>query len=74
MSTSFEITSLSSKGQVVIPQSIREQLDLKEGEKFQVFAKDNYVMLRKLDRPSPEEWEELRAAMKKFAKENRITP
>ena len=35
---------LSSKYQIVIPQDVREELDLKPGQLFQVWALDGHVV------------------------------
>ncbi len=45
----IELTKVSSKGQGVIPQNIRDELKLKEGETLAVSAKENLVVLRKVD-------------------------
>ena len=42
---SIEITSLSSRGQVVIPLDMRE--DIREGDKLIVIRKDNEIILKK---------------------------
>jgi AbrB family looped-hinge helix DNA binding protein len=47
----MELTKLSSKGQIVIPGSIREKLKLNEGEFLIVSAKDNIIMLKKIENP-----------------------
>jgi AbrB family looped-hinge helix DNA binding protein len=51
----IEITKLSSKGQVVIPGSIREKLELSEGEVLAVSAKDNVIILKKVETAMEEE-------------------
>lgn len=38
------ITSLGERGQVVIPANIREELNLKKGEKLMVFAKHRHFI------------------------------
>jgi len=44
----MEVTSMSSRGQVVIPQDIREQLHLKTGEKdFDSILKKTQEFARK---------------------------
>lgn len=48
----FDITSLSSRGQVVIPQDIRKSLNLQTGEKFAVVGKGDTILLKKIDIPS----------------------
>ena len=39
-------TRMSSKGQIVIPENIRKQLNLKEGTQFVVVGENDVVMLR----------------------------
>jgi len=50
-----ELTRLSSKGQVVIPQHVRDKLGLKEGETFVVLGKEDMIILKKVVVPSPKE-------------------
>lgn len=49
-----ETTTLSSKGQVVLPQNVRERLGLKEGSKFFVMAEEDTVILKAI-KPIPKE-------------------
>ena len=48
----INVTSISSKGQVVIPLGIREKLRLIEGEKFVVVGEDDTILLKKMEMPS----------------------
>jgi len=48
----IEVTSISSRGQVVIPRGIRERLHLYEGEKFVVLGEEDTIILKKLEVPS----------------------
>jgi len=45
----IELSKLSSKGQVVIPKSIRNRLNLREGDKLIVFARGDLLILRKVE-------------------------
>jgi len=45
----IELTKISSKGQVVIPQEIREKLGLTEGETLVVSVKDGLIVLKKIE-------------------------
>lgn len=69
----IEITSMSSKGQVVIPLDIREQLGLKEGEKFFVFGEDDAVLLKRIVTPAIKSFDRLLQKTQQFAKEKGIT-
>ena len=43
----IEITKMTSKGQVVIPQEIREKAKVREGERFFVYTSDDSIILKK---------------------------
>ena len=70
----LEITSMSSRGQVVIPLDIREQLGLKEGEKFVVVGEEDTILLKKVTMPSFKNFDKLIKRTQQFAKEKGITP
>lgn len=55
-------TKMSSKGQVVIPEEIREYLELENGSKFIVMAADDSIILKKIH-PVPQS--DLMALLKK---------
>ena len=44
-------TRMSSKGQIVIPETIRKQLNLKTGAQFVVVSKDDVVILKVITAP-----------------------
>jgi AbrB family looped-hinge helix DNA binding protein len=69
----LEVTKLSSKGQVVLPQSIRRKLRLEEGEKFIVLAERDTVILKKLERPAREQAKKLIKASQAWAKKVGLT-
>jgi AbrB family looped-hinge helix DNA binding protein len=55
-----EITTMSEKGQVVIPQELRKHLRIKPKTKFVVFAIGNNIVMRKLDLPNiKKEWSDI---------------
>ena len=60
----YATTKLSSKGQVVIPEDIREQLNLKEGDQFVVIGQGDAVILKAITPPSMDEFEGLLKARK----------
>lgn len=43
-----EITTMSSRGQIVIPQEIREEMKLKPKTKFVVFGYDDTILLKRM--------------------------
>ena len=52
-------TKMSSKGQVVIPESIRKQLNLTTGSQFVVIGKDDVLILKTIPEPSLNAFEPL---------------
>ena len=52
-------TKLSSKGQVVIPEEVRNKLHLKEGDQFVVIGKGDAVILKTISPPSLDEFSDL---------------
>jgi AbrB family looped-hinge helix DNA binding protein len=67
-------TRMSSKGQVVIPESIRRQLDLKEGAQFLVVAEDDVVILKVVTPPAISEFDALIRQARKQAREAGLKP
>ena len=65
---SFEVTRLSSKGQVVLPLAIRTKLNLDEGVKFIVLAQGDTVILKKIALPTMAHAKQLLAASQAWAK------
>jgi len=53
-------TTLSSKGQIVIPAEIREELGLERGATFRVELRDGDIIL--VPEP-PDEWEQYRGCL-----------
>ncbi len=61
-----EVTTMSEKGQVVIPQSIRKELGIKPKTKFLVYGRGDTVIMKKLELPDlKREWEEIFKLMDK---------
>ena len=44
----IEITKMTSRGQVVIPQDIRQNKELKEGERFLVYDVGDSIVLKRV--------------------------
>jgi len=67
-------TRMSSKGQVVIPESIRKRLDLKEGAQFLVIGDADVVILKIVTPPDMNEFDALIKQARKQAKEAGLKP
>ena len=52
-------TKMSSKGQVVIPENIRKQLNLRAGAQFVVVGEKDVVILKNITSPSLDEFDDL---------------
>lgn len=64
----IEIIKMSSKGQVVIPQHLRDELNAHEGSVFAVFGSKDSVVLKRIKTPSKDD---LIKDLEKIAKEGR---
>ena len=62
-------TKMSSKGQVVIPEIIRKQLNLKVGAQFVVVGEKDVVILKNISPPSLDEFGYLIAEARKKGKQ-----
>ena len=62
-------TKMSSKGQVVIPENIRKQLNLKAGAQFVVVGEKDVVILKTIATPSLDEFDALIADARKKGKQ-----
>ena len=66
-------TRMSSKGQVVIPESIRKRLDLKEGAQFLVVGDEDVVILKIVASPDRNEFDALIKQARQQAKDAGLT-
>ena len=66
---SFATTRMSSKGQIVIPESIRKRLNLKEGAQFIVVGEDDVVILKAITSPSMDAFDNLIKKARRQAKD-----
>jgi antitoxin PrlF len=67
------VTRMSSKGQIVVPLTIRKMLDLKVGELFALIGRGDTIILKKIKVPSDTEFEALMKWGEKFARTQGIT-
>ena len=63
----FELTRLSSRGQIVIPEATRKRLGLRPGTKFVLFADGRNILLQPLAAPEAAGFQKLLAAAAKTA-------
>lgn len=68
----YGTTRLSSKGQVVIPEGVRTQLGLKEGDQFVVIGKGDAIILKAIAPPRLDEFQALLARARAEARKARI--
>ena len=67
-----EITTMSEKGQVVIPQELRKMMGLKAKSKFVVVGKGDTIIMKKLVIPDlKKDWNDI---FKKMEKKNLKIP
>ena len=50
----IETIKMSSKGQIVIPQGLREHLGMDEGSLFAVYGEHDTLVLKRITKPSKE--------------------
>ena len=50
-----ETVRMSSKGQIVIPQHVRDELNVHEGSIFAVVGRNDSVFLKRIETPSKED-------------------
>ena len=67
-------TKLSTRGQVVIPEEIRNRLGLQPGAQFVVIGEGDVVVLKTLKPPKLEELKPLLDKVQKAAKAAGVTP
>lgn len=53
-----ETVSVSSKGQITIPGKVREQFGIEEGDRLMAVPTEHGIVLKKIDLPSVEEFQE----------------
>ena len=61
-------TKMSSKGQIVIPEIIRKQLNLKPGSQFVVVGDKDVVILKNISPPALNEFDDLIAEARREGK------
>jgi AbrB family looped-hinge helix DNA binding protein len=70
MSHNIPTTKMSSRGQVVIPESIRERLRLGPGAQFAVFGQEDVIMLKVINPPAADEFARLKRELQQQARQD----
>lgn len=68
MSMITEVTSVSSKGQVVLPKTVRDALSLDAGSKLIVVTDGDNILLKPIVAPDINEFDSLMKESQKWAK------
>jgi len=66
------VTKTSVKGQLVIPQKIRRELRIKDGQLMLVYAAGDRIILKKVEAPEPGLFSMLAEPIRAKAKERKI--
>lgn len=69
----MEFTKLSTKGQVVIPQEIRQELSLEEGTPFAVIVQNNGILLKRIEMPKVKSWRKATRTFVEAAKKSSLS-
>lgn len=69
----FEIAKIGERGQVVIPQSLREGMSIHKGDKFMVLQRGDMLVLKKLQAPSTHDFEKMLQKSHAHAKKHGLT-
>lgn len=69
----IQVTSMTTKGDVVIPSEIRGKLNITSGSKFVVLTNGKNILLKPIEKPKMEIFKDLINKSKKVAKESGYT-
>ena len=67
--SSLATTKLSSRGQVVIPEEIREKMHLHTGDQFIVIAEKDVVILKVITQPNINDYDHLISSIRNKTQE-----
>jgi antitoxin PrlF len=70
----IDFTTMSSRGQIVVPKNLRDTLHLKAGERFMIFANGDTLILKKIQKPREVDIDEMFAKSQELAKEKGLKP
>lgn len=67
-----QVTTISPKGQVVIPQEIREGMRIEAGTKFAVYGRGDTIIFKRVELPTVKDFEKLAKFGSEFARRKGI--
>jgi len=70
----FEIATIGERGQVVIPQTFREEMGIHKGDKFMVLKRGDMFVLKKLQAPSMEDFDRMLKKAHEHTKKHGFQP
>jgi AbrB family looped-hinge helix DNA binding protein len=73
MGSDIEFVKMSDKGQLVVPQDIRESLNLNPGERFVAFPIDDGVVFNRVEMPKMD-FEALAKDVARQFRKNKVRP
>jgi len=65
----LDIVRLSSKGQLVIPGSVRKRLGMRPGSKLALFADEGHILLKLIPSPDISAFQHMATEAKKLAQQ-----
>lgn len=71
--TETETTRVSSRGQVVIPQAVRDAVQLREGELFAIYGEGDTIVMKRVTTPDIAELKAILAKGHAFARGKKLT-
>jgi len=67
----MEISRISEKGQIVIPNSLRRKMKIKKSDQFMVFGEKNTIILKKIEKAAVSKtFDNISKSLRKSAKES----
>lgn len=70
----FDITSCSSKGQIVIPNNLRKELGITTGVKLVIFTDGSNLLLKPVQAPNLDNFQKLIKESRALAQKTKLQP
>lgn len=69
-----ELTKISEKGQIVIPSSLRKEMNINTSDKFLMFGENGTIIIKKIDKiPIKKTFDEIAKPLQRAAKQLGLT-